>query len=375
MAGIYIHIPFCKQACNYCNFHFSTSLAYKDAFLDALCKEIDLRANFLDDNILDTIYFGGGTPSLLSTEELNKIFRILGQYFDLSKLQEVTLEANPDDLNEEYIQMLRNETIIDRLSIGIQSFREEDLIFMKRAHNAGEALECIGLAKNAGFDKFTIDLIYGTPGMSDDAWLNNLKIASELGMEHLSCYALTLETGTPLAKEVQKRPEFTPLEADAERQFRILMEFADEQDYEQYEISNFAKNEKFAIHNSAYWKGAPYLGLGPSAHSFDGKSRSWNVANNQQYIKSLNDSVLPLETEQLSLKDHYNEWILTRLRTKWGLDPAFPDNLQSGWSAIFENSIKEFVESGFVKWNGEVYLLTTEGKLLADYISSALFKE
>ncbi|MBK7428326.1 MAG: radical SAM family heme chaperone HemW [Saprospiraceae bacterium] len=311
MAGIYIHIPFCKQACNYCNFHFSTSLAYKDALLDALCSEIRLRANYLTDKTLDTIYFGGGTPSLLSIEELNRIFGILELHFDLSQLKEVTLEANPDDLNRDYIQRLRNETRIDRLSIGIQSFREEDLIFMKRAHNAAEALDCIKLAKEAGFRKFTIDLIYGTPGMSDEAWLNNLRIANELGMEHLSCYALTLETGTPLAKEVSKRPEFTPLEADAERQFRILMEFAEQHDYEQYEISNFARNEQYAIHNSAYWKGASYLGLGPSAHSFNGSSRAWNIANNQQYIKSLNESTLPLETENLTLKDHYNEWILT----------------------------------------------------------------
>ncbi len=375
MAGIYIHIPFCKQACNYCNFHFSTSLAHKGALLNALHKEIELRANYLEDKLLDTIYFGGGTPSLLSIEELNSIFGTIEKYFDLSALKEVTLEANPDDLKSDYILRLRNETLIDRLSIGIQSFREEDLIFMKRAHNAGEALDCIILAEDAGFDKFTIDLIYGTPGMSDDVWLNNLKIANEIGMEHLSCYALTLETGTPLAKAVKKKPEFAPLEADAERQFRILMEFAELHGYEHYEISNFAKNERYAIHNSAYWKGSSYLGLGPSAHSFDGSGRSWNVANNLQYIKSLNDSILPLETEHLSLKDHYNEWILTRLRTKWGLDPAFPDTLQTGWSNTFENSIKEFVNNGFVHWNGQVYLLTTEGKLMADYISSALFME
>lgn len=375
MAGIYIHIPFCKQACNYCNFHFTTSLAHKDALLDALHKEIALRANYLTDKTLDTIYFGGGTPSLLSIEELNRIFASLEMYFDLNHLKEVTLEANPDDLNREYIRRLRNETRIDRLSIGIQSFREEDLIFMKRAHNSGEALDCIQLAKNAGFDKFTIDLIYGTPGMGDEAWLNNLNIANELGMEHLSCYALTLETGTPLAQEVRKRPEFTPLEADAERQFRILMEFAVQHGYEQYEISNFARKGQYAVHNSAYWKGAAYLGLGPSAHSFDGSSRSWNVSNNQQYIKSLNESILPIETEQLTLKDHYNEWILTRLRTKWGLDPAFPDTLQTGWSNTFESSIEEFADNGFVQWNGEVYLLTTEGKLMADYISAALFME
>jgi oxygen-independent coproporphyrinogen-3 oxidase len=375
VAGIYIHIPFCKQACNYCNFHFSTSMAHKDALLDALCKEIALRSNYLIDKSLDTIYFGGGTPSLLSIPELNRIFSTLEKYFDLTHLKEVTLEANPDDLNSDYIQRLRNESRIDRLSIGIQSFREEDLVFMKRAHNSGEALDCIQLAKNAGFEKFTIDLIYGTPGMSDDVWLNNLRIADELGMEHLSCYALTLETGTPLAKEVRKRPEFTPLEADAERQFRILMEFAERHGYEHYEISNFARNAQYAVHNSAYWKGAAYLGLGPSAHSFDGSSRSWNISNNQQYIKSLNESSLPLETEELTLKDQYNEWILTRLRTKWGLDPAFPDTLHTGWSEKFEASIKEFVENGFVKWNGEVYLLTTEGKLLADYISSALFME
>lgn len=375
MAGIYIHIPFCKQACNYCNFHFSTSMMHKEALLDALCREIELRANYLNDKSLDTVYFGGGTPSLLSIEELNRIFGTLDKYFDLSQLKEITLEANPDDLNGEYIRKLKNETRIDRLSIGIQSFREEDLIFMKRAHNAAEAIDCIRLAKGAGFEKFTIDLIYGTPGMSDEVWLNNLKTAKELGMEHLSCYALTLETGTPLAKEVRKRPEFTPLEADAERQFRILMEFAEQNGYEHYEISNFALNGQYAIHNSAYWKGASYLGLGPSAHSFDGFSRSWNIANNQQYIRNLNESILPLETEQLSLKDRYNEWILTRLRTKWGLDPAFPDTLQTGWNEQFENSIREFVENGFVMWNGEVYLLTTEGKLLADYISSALFME
>jgi oxygen-independent coproporphyrinogen-3 oxidase len=375
VAGIYIHIPFCKQACNYCNFHFSTSMAHKDALLDALCKEIALRSNYLIDKSLDTVYFGGGTPSLLSIPELNRIFSTLENYFDLTHLKEVTLEANPDDLNSDYIQRLRNESRIDRLSIGIQSFREEDLVFMKRAHNSGEALDCIQLAKNAGFEKFTIDLIYGTPGMSDDVWLNNLRIADELGMEHLSCYALTLETGTPLAKEVRKRPEFTPLEADAERQFRILMEFAERHGYEHYEISNFARNAQYAVHNSAYWKGASYLGLGPSAHSFDGSSRSWNISNNQQYIKSLNESSLPLETEELTLKDQYNEWVLTRLRTKWGLDPAFPDTLHTGWSEKFEASIKEFVEIGFVKWNGEVYLLTTEGKLLADYISSALFME
>lgn len=375
MSGIYIHIPFCKQACNYCNFHFSTSLTHKDALLDALCKEIELRANYLGDKALDTIYFGGGTPSLFSVDELNRIFSKLEAHFDLSSLKEVTMEANPDDLRKEYVEKLRHETRIDRLSIGVQSFREEDLLFMNRAHNAAEALDSIKLAKDAGFRKFSIDLIYGTPGMSDDVWLKNLEIANELGMDHLSCYALTLETGTPLAKEVRKRPEFTPQENDAERQFRILMQYAAGNGYEQYEISNFAKNQQYAIHNSAYWTGTPYLGIGPAAHSFNGSSRSWNVANNQQYIRSLHENILPLESEELSLKDHYNEWILTRLRTKWGLDPAFPDTLQQGWSATFETSISDFVKNGFVLWNGDVYLLTTEGKLMADYISGALFKD
>jgi oxygen-independent coproporphyrinogen III oxidase len=317
MAGIYIHIPFCRKACNYCNFHFSTSTKLQKDFTDALLKEISLQKNYLFEHVA-TVYFGGGTPSILPSEDIDSILKKLKDTFQVDVDAEITLEANPDDITA--TKLAEWKAIgINRLSIGIQSFFEEDLRWMNRAHNAKQAVECIELAQQSGFDNLTIDLIYGTPSLTDEHWKYNVQKAIELNIPHLSCYALTVEPRTALEKMIeQKKIENVNTEKQA-RHFEMLMQWIQLAGYEHYEISNFAKPGFKSKHNSSYWQGKSYLGLGPSAHSFNGSSRQWNVANNALYIQSLNKGAVPFEIEVLTKEQQLNEYIMTSLRTMEGL--------------------------------------------------------
>lgn len=374
MAGIYLHIPFCKQACNYCDFHFSTSLKMKASFIDALLTEIALRKSVFEQQTINSIYFGGGTPSLLSEKDLNRIFETLFTSFRVSPMAEITLEANPDDLSLEKIKVLKN-TPINRLSIGVQSFRDEDLRFMKRAHNAREALSSIKNSKQAGFTNLTIDLIYGTPGMDTSAWLENLNIAFALDIPHISCYALTVEPNTELHHQILHQKVSNVDEHQSAVQFELLTRQMKRNGYEQYEISNFCIPGAYSKHNSSYWKKNMYLGLGPSSHSFYDNKRLWNVSNNTTYVKSLAQNLLPLKEEVLSLEDRYNEYVMTSLRTKWGCSIAeIENNFSSELADYFRNEIELYVSSKNVLVKKEVYYLSEKGTLLADRIASDLFK-
>lgn len=374
MAGIYIHIPFCKKACHYCNFHFSTTYdSYRQRMIAAIVKEIKLRASELPDKNIQSIYFGGGTPSLLTQEEFSAIYNTLLQHYEISPDAEITLEANPDDLTEEYFEMLTS-TPVNRLSIGIQSFFDEDLSYMNRAHNASQAIFAIDKAQALGFE-ISCDLIYGTPTLSNDHWLENLRQLTERKIGHISAYALTVEPTTALNALIQKKKMAAPEESVAAQQMEMLMQQLSLAGYEHYEISNFALPGKRAVHNSSYWKGISYLGIGSSAHSYDGISRSWNIAENMTYIKALENEANFRETEILTVEDKHNEYIMTALRTIEGI------NLQDleqnfGPAAVVEflkNSLP-FVQNKWLIADRQYFKLSQEGKLYADYISSQLFK-
>jgi len=372
MAGVYIHIPFCRKACNYCNFHFSTSTRLQDSFINALLTEIDLQKNYLAEPVA-TIYFGGGTPSILPFEEIQKIITKLYEVFIIDKDAELTLEANPDDITAEKLLEWKKSGI-NRLSIGIQSFFEEDLKWMNRAHNAQQAEDCIQLAHAAGFNNLTIDLIYGTPTLSDEDWKTNVNKAILLQIPHLSCYALTVEPKTALEKLIKKK---ALAEVDPEKQarhFELLMQWMKNAGYEHYEISNFAKPGFRSRHNSSYWQSKHYIGLGPSAHSFNGKSRQWNVANNALYIQSLLKGEVPYELETLTIEQQLNEYIMTSLRTMEGLSlqkvkkdfgrEMFHYVLKAAQRHILKNHLQ--VDEDYLK-------TTLGGKLLADGIAADLF--
>jgi len=374
MAGIYIHIPFCKQACNYCNFHFVTSLRYKDELIVALHNELILRKNELNQDPIQSIYFGGGTPSLLNSNELNSLIGLVDSHFSLQANAEITLEANPDDLDKTYIKSLRN-TPVNRLSIGVQSFSDEDLKWMNRAHNASQADYAIKAAQDAGFTNMSIDLIYGTPTTTNEIWNANLQKTIDLEIDHISAYSLTVEPETPLAKQIKLAKKARPHNEQAADQMDLLLTQFDLAGIEQYEISNFARNQKYALHNTNYWKQVPYFGIGPAAHSFNGLNRSWNVANNQQYIQAISRNELPSEKEILTPIDQWNEWIMTGLRTKWGCNLTIGSK-QFGDSAIMQlqNDCLELLEKKWVIIQNETLLLTRDGKFYADQIMSDLFQ-
>lgn len=374
MAGIYLHIPFCRQACTYCNFHFSTSLRLKDDVLKAMMLELELQKNFLNGETVETIYFGGGTPSLLSADEVNRIFDHIAGLFPVNNLKEFTLEANPDDLTLPYLKSLK-QTPIDRFSIGVQSFKESDLVYMNRAHNASQADYAIKAAQDMGFTNLTIDLIYGTPGLTDADWRYNLQQLKALQLPHFSSYALTVEENTALHHNIARK-KTPPVDAgQSAGQFEILMEQAAAMGYEHYEISNFAQPGHYAIHNTSYWNGVPYLGIGPSAHSFDGRARSWNIANNALYIKNLlTDGKRDYEEEILTPVQTLNEYIMTSLRTMWGSDLGC---VAAKWgddvATLTEKNAQEFLERRWVELNDRKLVLTPAGKLFADRIAGELF--
>jgi oxygen-independent coproporphyrinogen-3 oxidase len=376
MAGIYLHIPFCKQKCNYCNFHFSTSFKLKDEVLLAMHKELELQRSYLGGLPVETVYFGGGTPSLLAADDIKRLFDTIREHFPLQDLREVTLEANPDDLDPRYLKALSN-TPVNRFSIGVQSFRDEDLKYMNRAHNAQEADYAIKAAQDAGFTNLTIDLIYGTPGLSNAAWKENLSKLRELQIPHFSAYALTVEEGTVLHHAISRKISAPVDNEQSAQQFELLMEQAEVMGYEHYEISNLSRPGCHAVHNTNYWKGVPYLGIGPSAHSFDGRARRWNIANNALYAVSiLKEQQLNYEEEILTPVQKLNEYVMTSLRTMWGCDLS---KIEQEWgdepaSKIEEQSYR-LQEQGLLKEKDRVLTLTDKGKLYADRIASDLFAE
>lgn len=372
MAGIYLHIPFCKQACSYCDFHFSTTFSkYRDQLIDAMCLEIERRKEALKQNALTSIYFGGGTPSLLTSKELNKILSAIHTHYTIKPDAEITLEANPDDISAEQLTVWSNNGI-NRLSIGVQSFMEQDLHWMNRAHTAAQAKKSLNLVSNSGLP-FSLDLIYGLPNTSDEEWLKNITEALSYHPVHISAYCLTIEPKTQLSYAVAKG-HITPCSEDEQaKQFSLLVDTLEKQEYEQYEISNFARDGHYAIHNSAYWKGKPYIGIGPSAHSFNGTNeRRWNIANNSKYIQGINEGENYYETEELSPADQFNELLLTGLRTKWGV------HLSDLWAIAnlpkeFMRTKAKYIEHGDLVAENDHILLSAKGKLIADRIASDLF--
>lgn len=386
MAGIYIHIPFCRQACHYCNFHFTVSLRYKNELTDALLKEIEIVAQSITakDEKIETIYFGGGTPSLYNVKEIESILQSVHTGFIVCEDAEITLEANPDDITEDKIAAWKNAGI-NRLSIGIQSFFEEDLKWMNRAHTAEQAIRSLQLAARY-FNNITIDLIYGTPGLTNEKWKANVQKAIELNIPHLSCYALTVEPKTPLQKMISQHKAADVDPDKQSEQFLLLMQWLEEAGYEHYEISNFAKPGFRSRHNSSYWSGVNYYGFGPSAHSFNGNARWWNVANNNSYIESINQGSLPFEKEELTLVQKINEYIMTSLRTMEGMDlKKLEEIIKSNWQLATGNRHKEriinelikksmkYVERGLITLNDNTIVLTKDGKMLADGIAADMF--
>lgn len=374
MAGIYIHIPFCKKACHYCNFHFSTQLRSLPDMVRAIGREAVLRKDYLQERV-DSVYFGGGTPSLLAEKDLQELMGLLHQHFSISPFAEITLEANPDDVHNQQLASWK-QAGINRLSMGIQSFFEEDLRWMNRAHTATEALEGIKRAQEAGFANITIDLIYGTPGLSDDRWQQNLQTATDLHVPHLSCYALTVEPKTALEKKISKGEQTDVDPSQQAVHFHMLMNHMAQQGYEHYEISNFAKPGFRAQHNSSYWQGVPYLGLGPSAHSFNGKSRQWNIANNALYLTSLRKDEIPAEMETLTTIQQLNEYIMTSLRT---LEGCSLQRIKAQWGQAVAKDIwidaQVYVKDGLMTDRAETLVLTPQGRFLADGIAADLFRD
>ena len=372
MSGIYIHIPFCKQACHYCDFHFSTSLKKKDEMVLALAKEIAMRKKEFQGEIVETIYFGGGTPSILTIEDLRFLIDEVYKNYKVVENPEITIEANPDDLTKERIVELSNSPV-NRLSIGIQSFFEDDLQLMNRAHNSAEAKNCLEFATRY-FDNISIDLIYGVPGMTNEKWIQNIETALSFNIPHISSYALTVEPKTALHSFIQKGIISQPSDEVASAHFHILVDTLSKNDFIHYELSNFGKESYFSKNNSSYWLGKKYIGIGPSAHSYDGEKRSWNVSNNSIYLKSIQENKLPSESEILSKTDRYNEYIMTGLRTIWGVSL---DRIENEFGKTYLDYLNQqaakYIEDHLLFVDENVLRTTKKGKFLSDGIASDLF--
>lgn len=387
MAGIYIHIPYCRQKCSYCNFYSVVSRKSVPDMVQAICREIQIRSigevnsavvAEIDKLVsikhqVDTIYLGGGTPSLLDISLLMKLFETIYHYYEVPEEAEITLEANPDDITPENLYAWR-QLGINRLSIGIQSFRPADLEYLNRVHTAQKAMDSILLARKYGFPDLTIDLIYGIPTLSNEQWLENLKQFTDLSIPHLSAYSLTVEPRTPLFQMIEKGKVKPVDEKQSTEQFEILMQFMQQHNYLHYEISNFCLPGHFARHNLSYWKGIDYTGFGPSAHSFNGTTRQWNVSSINEYLEAIKQGVIPAEQELLTLNNKYNETVMTGLRTMWGCDIR-DINKQFGanYEHYFINQIQKWINQSLIQQEGNIFTLTNKGKLLADGIASDLF--
>jgi len=382
MSGIYIHIPFCKQACHYCDFHFSTNLKKKDEMVLALAKEIEMRKSEFQDEIVETIYFGGGTPSILQIADLKFLIDEVYRNYKVVKNPEITVEANPDDLMENrIIELSKNK--VNRLSIGIQSFFEDDLKMMNRAHNVEEAKSCLEIATQY-FDNISIDLIYGIPDssqngeqakqMSNEKWLQNIETALSFNVPHISSYALTVEPKTALHSFIQKGTIPQPNDEVAQEHFQILVDTLSKNGFIHYELSNFGKENYFSKNNSSYWLGKKYIGIGPSAHSYDGKNRGWNVSNNSLYIKSIQENKLPIEIETLTKTDRYNEYIMTSLRTIWGISlERVEQEFGKTYLDYLNQQATKFIVNHLLFVNDNILRTTKKGKFLSDGIASDLF--
>jgi oxygen-independent coproporphyrinogen-3 oxidase len=382
MSGIYIHIPFCKQACHYCDFHFSTSMKKKEEMVLAIAKELQMRKTEFQNEVVETIYFGGGTPSVLTTEEIEFLISEVYRNYEVAENPEITLEANPDDMTSERIVEL-SKTPINRLSIGIQSFFEDDLVMMNRAHNSAEAKKCLEEATQY-FDNISLDLIYGIPDssqngeqakqMSNEKWKQNIETALSFGIPHISSYALTVEPKTALNKLIQTGKIAKPNDESAQEHFEILVETLEANNFIHYELSNFGKENYFSKNNSAYWLGKKYLGIGPSAHSYDGVSRSWNVSNNSLYLKSIQEDKLPNEIEILSVTDRYNEYIMTGLRTIWGVSLSrIETEFGIEYLTYLNKQAQKFLNDDLLSIENNILKPTKKGKFLTDGIASDLF--
>ena len=373
MSGLYIHIPYCAKLCYYCDFHFSLNLKTRKDFVDAVCKELQLRKDFFSTPI-ETIYFGGGTPSLLTDEEIGQIVSTIHETFQIQPDAEFSFECNPDDLTASYCESLLKQGV-NRLSIGIQSFYDDDLQLLNRRHSAKTAQSAVRAAQTAGFQNITVDLIYGLPNMTLERWKKNLDEVGKLNVQHLSAYSLMVEEHTALHKFVRTGKFTLPPEETVLEQFNYLIDWAKANDFEQYEISNFAKNGMYSKHNTSYWTGKPYLGVGPSAHSFDGEKRFWNIAHNAKYIAALRDGVIPCETEILTTKDKYNELIMTGLRTKQGVNESvIAQNFPPKYAQDFLTCKSKFLNQNLLQENGPFVSLTRKGIMVSDMIMSEFFE-
>jgi oxygen-independent coproporphyrinogen-3 oxidase len=372
MSGIYLHIPFCKQKCTYCDFHFSTSFqGYRQAMIETMRDELLLRKDYLVEKQLNSVYFGGGTPSLLNEEEFDLLFQVIKTHFTLSAETEITIEANPDDITVENLEIWKNIGF-NRLSIGLQSFKEEDLKWMNRAHTVSEAQNCVELAQKNGFTNISVDLIYGLPDLSQEEWANHIENVLQMNVQHVSAYCLTVEEKTVLHHLVETK-KINPVGEDAQSEhFLYLSKRLKEAGYLHYEISNFGLPGYEAVHNSNYWRGKSYLGIGPSAHSFNGTSRQWSVANNSTYIKNFAVNEEWFEMEILTPKERWSELVMTGLRTSFGVDL---DQLAaiSPISKSFQDKVTLFTANGWVLRDSNKLFLSDEGRLKADYIASELF--
>ena len=371
MSGIYIHIPFCKQACHYCNFHFSTSLKSKDSIIKAIVEEITLKSK-LNNEVIETIYFGGGTPSILDLNDFEKILNSIFKNYKIGTDPEITLEANPDDLSKEKLKNLKKQSI-NRLSIGVQSFVENELKLMNRAHDSNKAIKSIEISKLI-FDNISVDLLYGLPDSSVDTLNYNIDILTKFNVNHISSYAITLEPKTALEKYVKNGLVELPDDNIVFDQFIYVNKELVANNYINYELSSFAKPNFFSKNNTAYWKRKKYIGIGPSAHSYDGINRSWNISNNKKYVDQINSGNLYYKTEKLSKIDHYNEYIMTGLRTMWGISLGYIENkFDNKFKNYFLKNVKKYVDQNLIKINDDVYKTTESGRFLADGIASELF--
>lgn len=371
MSGIYIHIPYCKQACHYCNYHFSTSLNNKESVINSMLKEIEIKSVGSND-LIQTIYFGGGTPSFFATKEINKIINSIFEKFQISENPEITLEANPDDLSKAKLIEL-SQSYINRLSIGVQSFNDDELKLMNRSHNSNDAKTCIDNALKY-YDNISIDLIFGMPNSNLKTWESNLNYVTSWNLNHMSAYALTVEPKTALESFVKKNI-IKPLNEDLVfEQHEFMCNKMSKHEYVNYELSSFAKKGYFSRNNSAYWLRKKYIGIGPSAHSFDGSHRSWNVSNNSLYIKDISENKMFSGREKLSIIDKYNEYVMTGLRTKWGISLTYlENNFGPYYKNNFETRIVKYVNTSLVVIKDDVFRTTIKGKFLADGIASELF--
>ena len=373
MSSIYIHIPYCKQKCSYCNFYYKTNQKDLSLLIKSIIKEISLTKDYLKKKELISLYFGGGTPSLINNSSLNLILNKIREHYLITSKTEITIECNPEDLNEEKLKFLK-KIGVNRLSIGVQSFKDEDLIFMNRSHNSKQALNSIENAKSVGFKNISIDLMYSLPNQSINDWKKNLKIAFELNIQHISSYSLSIEEKTKLRHLINKNILTELSDIDSQKHFQLLIDECKKNNFIQYEISNFGEKDCFSIHNKNYWMGQEYLGIGPSAHSFNGKSRRWNISNNTKYINHLKNNILPFDEEKLKNSDKFNEYIMTSLRTIWGVDlntlrKRFGDEIYTNFSI----QIKKWIKSKHLNIEKNKIFLTTKGKYISDTITSDFF--